>query len=179
MNQNISLYIGNNAAGKTRVLKSIIKNAKEHNNAVVTNIEGYQKDYATDTQKQYLLLNSNNRITNNTIGKELDTAYKAQIARILSLICSRGDVLVLDELDANLTNQDIVDISNAISDVRHLWKEIYINGYSNYLLRLFTDIDRDTYEETYEPNVILVDENAIQHKLSEEDMYECFDTIRG
>lgn len=43
-------------------------------------------------------------------------------------------MLMVFSLKLKITNQDIVDVSTAVSDVRSLWKEIHISGKSNDLL---------------------------------------------
>ena len=97
--------------------------------------------------------------------------------RLVELLYSSGDILILDELDACLTRQEILDISDCISQISHLWKEIHVTGHSIELLRMFTKIDNEN--ETYDENVYLVKNNLEPVNLTEEETYEYFDSIRG
>lgn len=36
---------------------------------------------------------------------------------------SKGDILILDELDCNLTEQEVINISSCISDISSFWKD--------------------------------------------------------
>lgn len=178
MEQNISLYIGDNASGKTRILKEIMKQEKRNNNAVVTNLNPYRLNYIPDKNKKQLLLNSNNRLVDVLIADEkIESIYDSQVKSLLELIYAKGDILLIDELDASLKTQDIVYVATAISDCRHLWKRIYINGYSDYITRVFTDYDKETYIESTNYNLYYVNDNMHITKITEEDACGYFDKI--
>jgi hypothetical protein len=178
MEQNISLYIGDNASGKTRLLKKIIKDAMNKNETVITNIGMYNgTDCLVDNNKLQLLIDSNNELVDRIMENNLATYYDVHVSNLLKLLYAQGDILVLDELDASLKRQDVIDISAAISDVRSLWKEIHINGYNMELLRLFTDIDREDYTENYTENIYFVSNEEVR-KLAEDEVCDAFDTIR-
>lgn len=182
MIDNIFLYVGDNAQGKTRTLVDIIEKAKKNDLLVVTNIERYKDIYLTDDTKldyfkshvcnidicRYLILNT-----------KMKNPHEKICRNLIELLYSEGDILVLDELDASLTRHELINICDCISRVAHLWKEIHVTGFSIELLRMFTHIDYDTDTESYNENVYLIRNNREMVKLAEEDTYEYFDTIRG
>lgn len=178
--QNISLFIGKTASGKTRILKEKIQEARKMNDAVVTNLPEYKLAYVSDLAKKRLLLDSNNRLVNDIVMKhEVNSLYDAYISSLLDLIYARGDVLVLDDLDSSLMDQDIVFVSMAIADCRKLWKRIFVTGYSDLLIRLFMDVDKEDYTESVNYNLFYVSDSMKIVRVSEGDSCEYFDTIRG
>ena len=127
--QNIIYIIGDNASGKTRYLKNIIADAKKNNYKVVTNIPGDAANYAVNKERLTLLKSLNNRLVEKiVIEKNIETSRDAYIEKLFRLFYSIGDILVIDELDINLTIQNIIDITAALSEIRKTWKKIYING---------------------------------------------------
>lgn len=178
--QNITLVIGDNASGKTRYLKKMLIEAKKDNLRVVTNIPGYKMPYGIDKERLSLIKNTNNRLIDKiVINEDIETSSDAYISDLLRLLYSRGDVLIIDELDVDLTVQEIVDVAAAISDIRKSWSRIYVNGYSEDITRIFIDKDHVTYTERYIPNILYVDENMNIQNVLEAEECEYFDKIRG
>lgn len=176
----ITLYVGDNANGKTRKLVDIIRLSRNNDVSVVTNIEKLRRDYLIDENKlQYFKDNIYNDICKYLIfNTPAKTMHEAGCRKLVELLYSKGDILVLDELDALLEPQEITDISECISYIAPLWKDIYISGYDIKLLRMFVNTDLDNAVETYSPNVYLL-KDAAAYKLDEDDINECFDEIRG
>ena len=175
---NIFLYVGDNAQGKTRKLVSLM-NQYRSDYRIVTNIEKYSESYIPDKEKlDYFKEHIYNDVCKYLVIETQPTnSYEMDCRRLVELLYSSGDILILDELDACLTRQEILDISDCISQISHLWKEIHVTGYSIELLRMFTKIDNEN--ETYDENVYLVKNNLEPVNLTEEETYEYFDSIRG
>lgn len=179
--QNITLYIGDNASGKTRLLKKIIKEAKLNHKEVVTNIKELGFDaYAIDKNKYDLVKQTPNELVDEILIKNnIDTMHTALIYKILGYTYAQGDILVLDEIDSTLSSQEITYISMVLSEIRHKWEHIYVNGYSERLLRMFTTIDYENYVEKHESNIYYVTDNMNTIKIEESEAIEYIDTIRG
>lgn len=178
--QNISLFIGKTASGKTRILKEKMKQARLANEAVVTNLTECRSVYVPDLTKKQVLLDSNNLLVDNIVAKQkISSLYDANVNDIPNLVFARGDVLVLDDLDSSLMDQDIVFVSMAIADCRKLWKRIFVTGYSDLLIRLFMDVDKEDYTESVNYNLFYVSDSMKIVRVSEGDSCEYFDTIRG
>lgn len=176
MEQNIALYIGDNASGKTRTLKKIIKEEKQAGNAVVTNLDNI--GYILDKNKFNLLKESKSTLFDRImIDNEINRLSDSRIKYLFDLICAKGDVLVIDELDTSISTQNMIFVCIAIADCRKLWKRIYVSGYNSDLTRLFTDYDPEecVYTTTY--NLYYLEDGKIT-KVSEDDECEYFDKIR-
>lgn len=171
MKNNIYLIIGDNATGKTRFLKNIVKcnNKKE----VVTNMSRYKKNIDVDSDKIRSVEQLNNSLYRRIDGRKDLNDYEITIRNIFELISARGDILVLDELDAGLKNNDITAICAVISETRDNWEEIYITGYSSYLDRLFNN----KTVHMYIPNYFMLDDCLQLKSISEETANAYFDTI--
>lgn len=179
--QNIALYIGDNDYDKTQIMMKIIDTAKLQNKQVVTNIDGYRlEEYVPDKIKFYRVKNVSNDLVNKIIIKErINTLHDMFVDKIIKYLYAKGDVLVLDELDVNLSSQEIIYVSMIISEIKDLWTSIHVSGCSEYLLRLFTTIDYDNYTETYELNVYYVSDNMNSIGIAEDDVIEYIDKIQG
>jgi hypothetical protein len=174
--QNITLVIGDNASGKTRYLKNKIEEARKNNFRIVTNIPGYESEYPIDKEKLALIKETNNRLVERIVDKvDINTSIDAYIDNILRLLYSRGDRLFIEDIDIKLTPQNIIDISTAIADIRHTWNQIYITGRNLGLTRMFVDTETFNYTETYTPNIIHIDENMIEHQVTEDEECDYFD----
>lgn len=174
----IILYIGDNGSGKTRQLVNIIKTSMNNGLSVVTNIPTFISNYVIDEVKlQYFKDNIYNDICRHLI---FDTPAKARdeviCRKLVELLYSKGDILVLDELDCMLTHQKMIEICDCISCISPLWNSIYVSGYDGDLTRMFVQIDEDGFE-TYSPNVYLM-EDGVARKITDEDINDCFDSIR-
>jgi Cdc6-like AAA superfamily ATPase len=133
MEQNITLYIGDSASGKTRILKQLINKAVSEGHKPVTNMKRYyDANYVPDKNKKSAIIEANTDLTERIVENEIiETDYDSYLSDILRLLYSKGDILILDEIDAMLKTQDIIDLASVLSDNRGLWNKIYIN--SDYL----------------------------------------------
>lgn len=175
---NITLYIGDNASGKTRVLKNLVTEYKEKGKAVVTNIPGMGlSSYRTDDNKLNTLRGVYNELVKNNLDIKGDKYCERMMNKLLSYTYAHGDILILDEVDVNTSPQEAVDFGMVLSEMKHTWEHIYINGYDLGLLRAFVDIA--DYIETYNPNVYYVKTVTDIIKLKEDEILEHFDIIRG
>lgn len=177
MEQNISLYISEYTSAKTELLKNIIKQAQSDNKVVITNMAEFNQEYDTDIMKKDIIKENQRCIFKTLSDDSLDSTYREYLSSIMRLLYAKGDVLVLDKIDMHLKNQDIVDLSAAISDTRHLWDAVIISGNSNYFTRLFTNIDRESYVSTYVSNIWYVDSNMELTNVTEDEECDCFDII--
>ncbi len=171
----ITLYIGDNASDKTRKLKDLVR---ENSLSVVTNIPTLKKDYLVDNTKlqyfkDYIYNDMCRYLVFDTPAK---SEHEVSCRRLVELLFSKGDILVLDQLDSALTRQEIIDISDCISCISPLWKDIFVSGYDSDLLRMFTYIDIETGIEIYKPNVYLL-ENDKMTKLEDDDINEYFNNL--
>lgn len=145
---NITLIIGDNAAGKTRSLYKIYEE-KIKDNIIVTNIPDKSIQYEVSEDKEAML-----EETDMVEAYKEDNMVNKGMRYILRLLAYKGDILMLDNLDRSLTAQQVIDISHIIRENRAMWKEIYITGYDAKLLVLF---DGD------EENIIVLTENGKKH----------------
>ena len=174
----ITLYIGDNGSGKTRQLVNIIETSMNNGLSVVTNIPTFRGNYVIDEVKlQYFKDNIYNDMCKHLV---LETPAKTRdeviCRRLVELLYSKGDILVLDELDCMLTHQKMIEICDCLSCISSLWKDIYVSGYDSDLTRMFVQIDEDNFE-TYNPNVYLM-EDGVARRIAEEDIDDCFDELR-
>lgn len=175
----ITLYIGDNSSGKTRNLLEIAKTSMSNDLMVVTNLPALKRDYLIDENKlQYFKDNIYNDMCKHLVLETpAKTMHESSCRRLVELLYSKGDVLILDELDCMITRQEMIDICDCLSCISSFWKDIYVSGYDSDLTRMFVQIDEDNFE-TYNPNVYLVEDDKVI-KLKEDGIDECFDSIRG
>lgn len=178
MKNNITLYIGKNASGKTRILYDI---ALKSNN-VVTNLKntGLPEKHGIDNNKIERLKKVQPRFyelfTENDNYLDL---YSSMLKQFIKLLISNGDTLVIDDVDSIVCNLDLLDICEAISTLRDFWKEIYISGYNIKLMRVFTYTDLEDYSQKEMVNLVYVYDNMKTLNLKEDNCCEYFDKIRG
>lgn len=175
----ITLYIGDNGSGKTRKLLDIAKTSMSNDLMVVTNLPALKRDYLIDENKlQYFKDNIYNDMCKHLVLETpAKTMHESSCRRLVELLYSKGDVLILDELDCMITRQEMIDICDCLSCISSLWKDIYVSGYDSDLTRMFVQIDEDNFE-TYNPNVYLM-EDGIATRIPDDDIDDCFDRIRG
>lgn len=174
----ITLYIGDNGSGKTRKLLDIAKTSMSNDLMVVTNLPALKRDYLIDENKlQYFKDNIYNDMCKHLVLETpAKTMHEASGRKLVELLYSKGDVLILDELDCMITRQEMIDICDCLSCISSLWKDIYVSGYDSDLTRMFVQIDEDNFE-TYNPNVYLM-EDGVARRIAEEDIDDCFDELR-
>ena len=174
----ITLYIGDNGSGKTRKLLEIAKTSMSNDLMVVTNLPALKRDYLIDENKlQYFKDNIYNDMCKHLVLETpAKTMHESSCRRLVELLYSKGDVLILDELDCMITRQEMIDICDCLSCISSLWKDIYVSGYDSDLTRMFVQIDEDNFE-TYNPNVYLM-EDGVARRIAEEDIDDCFDELR-
>lgn len=181
MTQNIVWYIGYNASGKTRKLIQLANDAIRNNKKIITNLGQYGLNTSTqkDSNKLKLLEESNNRLYYELLNNKINTndEHIEYIRNLFNMICSKGDILIIDELDCNIRSYDSTFIARAISSVRSLWDSIYVTGRDENLAIIFTDFS-DVYSAgVSNPNYHLINENGEDIEISERQAYEYFDTL--
>lgn len=174
---NINLIIGDNAIGKTRYLKRLAGRCQENNYKVVTNIDKYNKNVVIDDNKVKLAVSKGNELIERIIlNGHVKNDYDSNLKHMLELVCAKGDILIIDELEAGIDNTNMMWIIMAISDIRELWKEIWVTGYDIALMRLFLDVDEDGHEHIEHRVYTIVNGSEIK-KLAEDEIDEYFDKL--
>lgn len=161
---NITLIIGDNAIGKTRRLYKIYKEKLESEGLVVTNLPSKNKYYEVSEDKRSKLEEIS--FCDDYMKEKPENTG---IQRLLDLLSYEGDILIIDEIDKNLTPQQIVDISHIIRESRTMWKEIYISGYDVKLIVLFDKL---------EDNIIVLTKEGDKH-ANKYNLVKYIDEIRG
>lgn len=161
---NITLIIGDNAIGKTRRLCKIYKEELATNSLIVTNLPSKNKYYSISEAKHNKLVD-----TNFYDDYKEEKPENAGIKKLLDLLSYDGDILIIDEIDKNLTPQQIIDISHIIRENRTMWKKIYISGYDVKLILLFDGL---------EDNIIVLTKEGDKH-ASKHNLVKYIDEIRG
>lgn len=180
MINNVTLVIGDNAAGKTRYLEQLKENFMKKGLRVISNLDGYTT--ALDFAKKEIIIQKGSCYLNDLLQGNLHGVYDSCAYKLLQYILSNGDVLIIDELDSNLIDQHILDFCIMLSQLRVYWKEIIVSGYNDRLMRIFTyityDVDGYIEEEKTLVNLTVLAQNKIRHINNEVEAYENFDTIR-
>ena len=169
----ITVYIGDNASGKTR--KSIekalghkfIRGNKERD--LITNIPYIITDKIPNKEKREIIRESDFSDILRTVTRR--TGFNHDIAeaeRLLYLLELEGKVLLLDEIDSKLNEGYVANYLNTVYENRHLWDRVVVNGHSPYISRVFGDGPT---------NIILVDKYGNEKHIGESEMYEYFDSI--
>lgn len=135
----IMVLFGNNGVGKTRYLKQEIKNNVLNNKIVVSNLK-VKNNLSVDMNKVYEM---NNGLV--PYGEYCSDEWKKycedeNLNKILSYILSKGDVLILDEIDSILPYQDVINICNILKDVSEYWEKIIITGHTDDMLTVRDDL---------------------------------------
>lgn len=178
---NITVLIGENGIGKTRFLEKKAEESINNNLRIVTNLLDYNiyNSEETDDKKLKDIDYVGNHILSE-LNKLKVTDKNSDAQNMFKLVITKGDVLLLDEVDVNMTYSDITGIMSAIADSRNHWKEIYISGYNVLLSRVFVDTDKEDYTTIYNPNYCFVrtigDDVVLEH-ITEDDANEYFDSI--
>lgn len=170
MKTNITLILGDNANGKTRYLKNICNKYKDKYK-IVTNLVDESlgdADYVIDITKEKHVEDIDDSFYETMHDTKGCSPYMLDAYKY---IVYSGDILIIDDLDALLTGQEVIDICNLIKEMQEDWKEIYISGYSIYLLQLF-------YNDT-DVNILGFNENNEVIKMLGDEAVEYIDTIRG
>lgn len=171
MKNNIYLIIGENTSGKTRYLQKLNKENSDNGIYTVTNLS--KQYYDIDDSKIRSLENIEIQRFEQLKHHSTSVDYDGYVKSLFDLICSQGEVLILDELDSKLYVNDITSLSAAISETRDNWKEIFITGYSPYLCRLFKNEELDEYKD----NFYIVNKDLELERITEEQADEYFDKI--
>lgn len=168
----ITLYIGDNAIGKTRksieqALGGKLNKNKIYTN-IVTNIPYIQVDEVLDKNKVTEIDNCN---FSDQINLEFSTIgankHNTKARKIIDLLKLKGETLLLDEIDSELKEDYVSGLMLALKENKHLWKNIIINGYSDTLMQIF-DIDTTIYKMNQDGTIT---------QLTEDEAYEYFDSI--
>ena len=179
ISNNVILVIGDNAAGKTRYLKQLIKNYQNQGLIVINNINNCV--CVEDPVKRDVVLCECSDYLENLLINRQNGWYANHASDLLQMIVSTGDILIIDEIDSLLKTQHLIDFCDAISQLRLHWKKIIISGFSSYLMRVFTYLDYDEdYDLTAEidkPHLILLDGNEQKEIFDRGEAYECITSI--
>jgi len=137
----VHVLFGKNGTGKTRYLKKIISDYIKEDKIIVTNLNNILSYGKIDMNKVQAMED----------GVEPFDDYRSRVwdismcdielKKYAEMLLYEGDILILDEMDSFLSSQQIIDLCNIISDIEHLWKEIYLAGHTRYLLLSSLDLD--------------------------------------
>lgn len=175
MKQNIYVIIGENASGKTRYLTKILDEALEKGMKISTNIRKFEAMTTDeiDENKVNTLIRHRNKLPNMKFEDKKDNP----LHDMYRYLVSKGDILVLDELDFRIGLSDVMMLFKAVADVRECWKEIYVSSYNYNIGRVFLDIDPEDFTETYTPQFMMVNKKLEAISITEDDALEYFDKI--
>jgi len=177
---NVVIIAGDNATGKTRYLKELMQFYKNQGLSVVSNLD--DGAYREDPLKREIVLEECSDYLENLLTKRQIGWYNNHASELLQQITSVGDVLIIDELDNNLTPQHLIDFCDALSQLRVCWKKIIVSGYNLKLLRVFTYIEYDPdYGSKIEKDrvhMILLDDGSKKTISDRGEAYECLTSLR-
>ncbi len=185
MLDNVVVVIGDNASGKTRYLEKISKEFLNHNLCIVSNLD--KRMYQVNQNKKDTVLELGSEYLRNLMLDGGINYYDLQIYNLLRYIISNGDILILDEVDAMLKEQDLIDFCSVLSQLRDCWDQIIVSGYSPNLTRLFTYIDYEDYDDGFEiafgskiskANLLVLKNEEVLKITNGDDAYEYFYSIR-
>lgn len=162
----LTLYAGVNGQGKTILLQKRINSALSKGEIVATNMK---KIPYTKYSEERIRLLTNFELTerifdfvqfeliNNQIvaldTDDLNWKYSNQFMELLNIICSQGDILVLDEPDAELSDIEIRHLIGLIDLIRNTYKEIYLATHNK---KMFSLADKVFWVENYQKKEISI-----------------------
>ena len=128
----VHILYGKNASGKTRYLREKEKFLAEQGKIVISNLHGLQAIQLERDGKKFQYFDD--------LAYELEPSGMSPTAFILrEMLVSRGDVLLLDGIDAYLTRMELTSFLAVVRQMETVWEEIWIAGHSAYLTRACTD----------------------------------------
>lgn len=139
-----SIYIGDNASGKTRyaiedALEGKLDKDRMYRN-VITNLPYIKTENMYSKERQNLIDKSDfMSILNSDIELHGIDVDKTKAKELINKLNSNGNVLLLDDLDSILSTRYMVLLLNFIKRNKHLWDKVIINGYSGYLLNVMSE----------------------------------------
>lgn len=169
----ITIYIGDNAIGKTRksieyALGEKLNKDKVYTN-IVTNIPYIQVNETLDSNKIHEIDSCN---FSDQLNLELSTVgantHNTKAKKILEMLKLKGETLLLDEIDSELKEDYVSGLMLSLKEKKHLWKNIVINGYSDTLMQIF---------DSNSTNIIKLEADGSETRLTEDEAYEYFDSI--
>lgn len=170
----ITVYIGDNASGKTR--KSIEHaiggklNIDKEYSELITNIPYIKTKKVLDVKRNKLLKSSDYvEILEHDIDMYGVNKVKTAANMLVNVLNLSGKVLLIDELDSIVDGRYTVLITNFIRENKHLWNKVILNGYSSYILNVFGD------EPT---NIMYVTRDNKVRKVTEQEAYEILDNLQ-
>lgn len=179
ISDNVMVVIGDNAVGKTRYLRELVRHFRQQGLTIISNLDNGA--YQEDPIKRDIVLEECSDYLEDLLTKRQSGWYHNYTSELLQKITSVGDVLIIDELDSNLTHQHLIDFCDALSQLRNCWEQIIISGYNLKLLRIFTYLEYDEYGSKIEKNKVnmIVLENGVKKNTSDRgEAYEYFNSLR-
>lgn len=137
----VHILFGKNGTGKTRYLKKIVSDCIKGRKLVVTNLNTILSYGRIDKNKVQAMEDGIEPFDDYRSRAWDISMCDLELKRYAEMLLYEGDVLVLDEIDSLLSLQQVIDLCNIISDIEHLWKEIYLSGHTRYLLLSSLDLD--------------------------------------
>lgn len=174
----VRMFIGLNGNGKTLMLRNIQRNLK-NKYSIVSNLRNYKYEGFDKTRLELLLtddnfdtifdyhevIKTNDKLvilTSEDDGEK--EVYSSYFTNILTLLCRKGDILILDEPEYGLYSDEI----KALCDILELLKETYVNIFiATHCSRLFYLSDKAFWIENY-----------VAKEITEEELYEHIGKIR-
>lgn len=135
----IMVLFGNNGVGKTRYLKQEIKNNVINNKKVISNLIP-KNNLIMDIDKISAMNDGITPYGEYSSDEWLEYCSDENLYKILNYILSKGDILILDEIDSILPYQDVINICNILKDVSYYWDKIIITGHTDDILTIKDDL---------------------------------------
>lgn len=179
VSDNVIVVIGDNAIGKTRYLKELAELFKHQGLTVISTLDNGA--FKEDTEKMDVVLEECSDYLKDLLTKRQVGWYNNYASELLQKITSVGDVLIIDELDNNLTRQHLIDFCDVLSQLRVCWKKIIVSGYNLLLLRAFTYLWYDEYGSKIEIDKVhlVLLENGMKKSIYDRGAaYEYFTSLR-
>lgn len=168
----LTLILGQNSIGKSYTLEKIKENSTD---IVSYNTMDIQDIYSREYNTERLEILSNNKYIDSIDYEESKLSIKSiynisnNFERLLYIICKKSDILLLDEVELELTKTETSILVHIIYDLIDTFKNVYIVTHDNTFLFLteHPNIEIYTVKKTANDMHLL--------KISEEEVYETID----
>lgn len=146
----VSLYTGQSGQGKTTILKNILGEKVKCGRMVVTNLANFDCNDFDQDRLDIVLSHDNfentfyyeelvvyqNRLVVVDEGQISEDTYTDAFLNMLTLICRKGEILILDEPDLCLTMDETTALIKIIRQVKDTYDEVYIATNNSWLYML-------------------------------------------
>ena len=168
----LTLILGQNSIGKSYTLEKIKENSTD---IVSYNTMDIQDIYSREYNTERLEILSNNKYIDSIDYEESKLSIKSiysisnNFEKLLYIICKKSDILLLDEVELELTKTETSILVHIIYDLIDTFKNVYIVTHDNTFLFLteHPNIEIYTVKKTANDMHLL--------KISEEEVYETID----